>query len=310
MAKAIVTGAAGFIGSTLSDTLLEQGKDVIGIDCFTDYYERSTKEKNLESSKTHENFSFLELDLAEADLSDAFSGVDVVYHLAAQPGVRYSWENFDVYLKNNIKATQRVLEAAKESGSRVIFSSSSSVYGDAELPLTEDTKARPVSPYGASKLACEHLCRIYSESFKVPTVSLRYFTVYGPRQRPDMAINIFTHKILAGEPIKIYGSGEQTRDFTYVQDIVDGTIAAGESSLSNDILNIGGGSQIMLNDLISKIEKALGKEAKIEKEESQRGDMKHTKASLDRAKKDIGYEPKISIDEGIKRYTDWVVSNG
>ena len=231
--KAVVTGAAGFIGSHLSERLLADGHDVVGIDCFTDYYRRARKEQNLEVARSHRNFSFEELDLVDADLTAALEGADVVYHLAGQPGVRPSWgHQFDRYVRDNIIATQRLLEHLKESSlKRLVFAGSSSVYGDAEaFPTRESALPRPVSPYGVTKLAAEHLANLYTRNFGIPAVSVRYFTVYGPRQRPDMAFARFMRALADGEPIEVYGDGEQTREFTYVSDAVEGTVKAASAS--------------------------------------------------------------------------------
>ncbi|HAC46969.1 MAG TPA: UDP-glucose 4-epimerase, partial [Chloroflexi bacterium] len=227
--KVIVTGAAGFIGSHLSERLLADGHEVVGIDCFTDYYRRARKEQNLEAARSHRNFSFEELDLVDADLTAALEGADVVYHLAGQPGVRPSWgHQFDRYTRDNIIATQRLLEHLKGSHlKRLVFAGSSSVYGDAEaFPTRESALPRPVSPYGVTKLAAEHLAHLYTRNFDIPAVSVRYFTVYGPRQRPDMAFSRFMQALADGDPIEVFGDGEQTREFTYVSDAVEGTIKA------------------------------------------------------------------------------------
>ena len=213
--KALVTGCAGFIGSNLTDRLLDLGCEVIGIDCFTDYYSRTIKEANLSNALKDSNFKLREDDILH---TYKFPEVDYVFHLAAQAGVRASWgKSFEIYTKNNIEATQKLLEYYKDINiKKFVYSSSSSVYGDAKLPMKEDSLLKPISPYGASKLAAEHLCYLYWKNYNVPTVSLRYFTVYGPRQRPYMAIHKFINSILNDEQIAIFGNGEQTRDFTFV----------------------------------------------------------------------------------------------
>lgn len=307
--KALVTGAAGFIGSNLAETLLKKNYEVIGVDCFRDYYPRETKEKNLENLQKNENFKLIEADLSK-DTVKELENVEVVFHEAAQPGVRYSWENFENYLNDNILATQRLLETCKTSKPRIVFASSSSVYGNTDqLPMNETSKLNPISPYGVTKVACEKLLYAYNKSFKIPAVLLRYFTVYGPRQRPDMAINIFTRKLLNNEKIEIFGSGEQTRDFTFIEDIVNGTIFAGESDLNFEILNIGGGSKIPLKELVQKLEKTTGAKADIIYKEEQRGDMKSTYADISKAKELLGYEPKTKIEDGLKKYVEWFKSN-
>lgn len=283
--KTLVTGCAGFIGSNLTDYLLDNGISVVGIDCFSDYYSRQIKESNLSHAREHSKFTFLEQDLLKIDVFP--ENVDYVFHLAAQAGVRASWDdNFHTYTKNNIEATQRLLEFYKDRElEKFVYSSSSSVYGDVDLPMNEESVLKPVSPYGVSKLAGEHLTYLYWKNYGVPTVSLRYFTVYGPRQRPDMAINIFTRSLLEGQKILLYGDGEQTRDFTYVDDVVQSNILAARSDLAGEVFNIGGGNQVTVNDLIHHLEKTTGKRAKVKKLGKQRGDMKNTLADVSKVKK-------------------------
>ena len=238
--RVVVTGAAGFIGSHLTERLLANGHDVVGIDCFTDYYDRDLKEKNLEPSRAHARFTFAEIDLVDADLKPALDGAAIVYHLAGQPGVRPSWGNqFDQYVRDNVIATQRLLECLKGNPiQRFVFAGSSSVYGDAEMfPTKESALPRPVSPYGVTKLAAEHLTHLYTQNFGIPAVSVRYFTVYGPRQRPDMAFARFMEALSDGEEIEVYGDGEQTREFTYVSDAVEGTIRAAGADVVGQIFN-------------------------------------------------------------------------
>jgi len=305
--KVLVTGAAGFIGSNLAEALCKKDYSVIGVDCFTDYYPREIKENNLSSLKTEQKFEFIEEDLSLCDISKLLQGVSVVYHEAAQAGVRYSWDHFQKYIDNNIVATQRLLEACKTDKQRVVFASSSSVYGDVQtLPVKETTSLNPISPYGVTKVACEELLKIYNKSQGIPAAILRYFTVYGPKQRPDMAINIFTHKITNGELFEVFGDGSQSRDFTYVDDIAAGTIAAGESSKEFGIYNIGGGSTVTVTGLVDKLGELLGKEPKYKNIEEQKGDVKNTHADISKAKKDIGYAPKTKLDKGLQKYVDYI----
>ena len=302
--KALVTGCAGFIGSHLVDKLLEQGYEVIGIDCFTDYYQREIKEANVSNASNHNNFVFIEEDIMNMK---NFPAVDYVFHLAAQAGVRASWgKSFEIYTRNNIEATQKLLEFYKEGEiKKFVYASSSSVYGDAELPMKEDSLLKPVSPYGVTKLAGENLCYLYWKNYRVPTVSLRYFTVYGPRQRPDMAIHKFIKAIFKGDEITVFGDGTQTRDFTYVEDAVEANILAAKGNIIGEVFNIGGGSRIGVNDLIKKIEEIVGKKARIKYIEKQKGDVRDTLANVSKAKKELGWMPKVKIEEGLKRFTKW-----
>lgn len=309
MTRSIVTGAAGFAGSHLADRLLALGHDVTGIDCFTDYYSRAEKESNVAAARAHGRFTLIEADLASADLRPLIEGADAVYHIAGQAGVRPSWgERFDVYVRDNITATQRLLEAAKESGiRRFVFASSSSVYGNAdELPVTERALPRPVSPYGVTKLAAEHLCSLYATVHGVPCVSLRLFTVYGPRQRPDMAIRRFLEAARSGETVAVYGDGRQTRDFTYVGDVIDAMVQAAEAETPERVLNICGGSRISLADLIALIEDVTGRPLHVEREEAARGDARDTWGDNTLAREAIGYAPKVSLREGIEAAWRWV----
>ncbi len=305
MKKVLVTGAAGFIGSHLCEALLAKGIEVIGIDCFTDYYPRAIKEKNLSSFRNNPNFKFIEDNLLKVDLNYPLSGVDTVFHLAAQPGVRYSWENFQVYLENNIHATQKLLEACKEKKPQFVFASSSSVYGNAPLPITENVATMPISPYGLTKVSGENLCKLYAHEFKIPTIVLRYFTVYGPRQRPDMAIYKFFNSIINGKEVEVYGDGNQTRDMTYVSDIVDATILAGEFETDYLVFNIGSGIRTQLKEVIRTIEVLTGKKAKINYKPAAKGDMKDTWAEIGKAKAYLNYEPKIKLEEGLGKYLEW-----
>ena len=313
MTKSIVTGAAGFVGSTLVDRLLALGHDVTGIDCFTDYYSRADKDANLAAALAHERFRFLAQDLSDADLSALLDGAGVVFHSAGQAGVRPSWgTQFDGYVRHNIPATQRLLEAAKGSGiKRFVFTSSSSVYGNAdELPVTERALARPVSPYGVTKLAAEHLCSLYATVYGVPCVSLRLFTVYGPRQRPDMAIRRFLEAALSGETVAVYGDGNQTRDFTFVSDVVDAMLLASEAETPERVLNICGGSRISLAELLSLIEDVTGRTLRVEHQEAARGDARDTWGDNSLARKAIGFAPKVSLREGVEAAWRWLQERG
>ena len=299
--KALVTGCAGFIGSHLVDKLLELGYEVIGIDCFTDYYPGELKGKNVSNALNHKNFKFVKEDILEME---EFPEVDYVFHLAAQAGVRASWgKSFEIYSRNNIEATQRLLEFYKNRElKKFVYASSSSVYGDAELPMKEDSILKPVSPYGVTKLAGENLCYLYWKNYNVPTVSLRYFTVYGPRQRPDMAIHKFVKAILNDEEITVYGDGKQTRDFTYVDDAVEATILAAEDTIMGEVFNVGGGSRISVNELIEQIEIIVKHETKLKYGEKQRGDVGDTLADTSKAGKLLGWKPMTNIDKGLEKY--------
>ena len=302
--KALVTGCAGFIGSHLVDKLLEQGYEVIGVDCFTDYYPREIKEKNLSNALKNNNFKLIEEDILEMD---KFPDVDYVFHEAAQAGVRASWgKSFEIYTRNNIEATQKLLEFYKDRAiKKFVYASSSSVYGDAELPMREDSLLKPVSPYGVTKLAGENLCYLYWKNYGVPTISLRYFTVYGPRQRPDMAIHKFVKAIFKGDEIAVFGDGTQTRDFTYVDDAVEGNILAAESDSVGELFNVGGGSRISVNDLIKEMEKIVGYEARVEYIEKQKGDVRDTLADVSKAESILNWRAKIKIEEGLSSYIKW-----
>ena len=303
--KALVTGCAGFIGRTLTDRLLTDGYEVIGIDRFSDYYPRSIKENNLIFAMNHPHFTIIEEDIVEME---TFPEVDYVFHLAAQAGVRASWgKNFDIYTRDNIQATQRLLEFYKEKSlKKFVYSSSSSVYGDSELPMREDYKVQPVSPYGVSKLAAEHLCYLYWKNYEVPTISLRYFTVYGPRQRPDMGINKFVKAVLNGETITIYGDGHQTRDFTYIDDVVEANVLAATGDLKGEAINIGGGNRISVNELIGAIEQESGKTAILEHTEEQKGDVQDTWSDTQKAKTLLCWRSKVGIRDGLERYIFWI----
>ncbi|PID58062.1 UDP-glucose 4-epimerase [candidate division KSB3 bacterium] len=307
--KCVVTGAAGFLGSHISEKLLNMGAEVIGIDCFIDYYPRVLKERNLTNLRTHPHFTFIEKNLLDLNLKETLQGVEYIFHQAAQAGVRASWgRDFEIYTENNIKATQHLLEACKDLPiKRLTYASSSSVYGDVqEFPMRESMYTQPVSPYGVSKLAAEHLCYLYWKNFKVPTISLRYFTVYGPRQRPDMAFNRFITAMLKGETIHIYGDGEQTRDFTFFEDAVQANISSMTKGTLGGVYNIGGGSRVTVNYVLSVLENISGITPKVSYEGGQKGDVRHTFADTSRARAELHYEPAISIEEGLRREVEWL----
>jgi len=307
--KCLVSGAAGFIGSHLSEYLIAKGCEVTGIDSFMDYYPKSIKEANIATLKKDQKFEFVEASLLDTDLAELLKGVEVVFHQAAQAGVRASWgENFKVYSDNNILATQMLLEACTSNPvKKFIYASSSSVYGDTQdLPMKESSLPRPVSPYGVSKLAAEHLCWLYFRNFGVPTVSLRYFTVFGARQRPDMAFHRFFRWAIESKPIAVYGDGEQSRDFTHVNDIVEANWLASENGLPGEVFNIGGGSRISLNDVIPIIQDIVGREIEVRYEGTQKGDVRHTSADMTKARQKLGYEPKTPIEEGLRDEYAWV----
>ena len=299
--RALVTGAAGFIGSHLSRHLLDEGDEVLGLDCFTTYYAKERKEGNLAPFSSRPGFRFVEADLAETDLSPLLEGIDVVYHLAAQPGVRSSWgTGFSGYVRDNVLATQRLLEACiPASVGRFVAASSSSIYGDAEsLPTPESALPRPVSPYGVTKLAAEHLCGAYRATRALETASLRLFTVYGPGQRPDMAFSRLVSAALHGHPFEIYGDGEQTRDFTFVEDVARAFRACAGSGWCGTA-NIGGGSRTSLNDAIRIVESAAGP-IQIVREDNQRGDVRDTSADVSLARASFGWSPRVTLEEGLR----------
>lgn len=307
--KALVTGAAGFIGSHLTAGLLDRGVPVVGIDCFTDYYPRSFKESNLAVNAGKPGFEFVESTIADADLPALLADVTQVFHLAAQAGVRKSWgRDFQTYTENNVDASQQLLEACVGRPiEKFVYASSSSLYGDAErIPVTEDALPRPMSPYGVTKLAAEHLCHLYWANHRVPTTSVRYFTVYGPRQRPDMAFHRFIRAALTGQPITLYGDGEQTRDFTYVSDAVAATMAAGDRGVPGRAYNIGGGSRVSINHVLAIIERLAGHPLNVAREGTQKGDVRDTYADTSLARADLGFSPQVSLEQGLEAEYRWL----
>jgi UDP-glucose 4-epimerase len=305
-----VTGAAGFIGSHLTETCLQRGWRVTAVDSFTDYYPRSIKAENAAAAQGHPNCTWLELDLATAPLEPLLADVDIIFHLAAQAGVRASWgTQFDIYTVNNVTVVQRLLEAARHAAlQKFVFASSSSVYGDAATrPTPESAAPSPVSPYGATKVLGEHLASLYWKSYGVPVVSLRYFTVYGPRQRPDMAFHRLIDAALTGGEVAIFGDGRQMRDFTFVSDIVEGTLSAGEHGRSGGVYNLGGGNSIALLDAIAAISDIAGSAPSLRFTERQRGDARDTTADASKAAAELLFSPRQSLQEGLRQQIKWQV---
>ncbi|MBI5878126.1 MAG: NAD-dependent epimerase/dehydratase family protein [Chloroflexi bacterium] len=315
MSLCLVTGAAGFVGSTLSERLLTDGHTVVGIDCFTDYYARDVKESNLATLRRHPRFTLIERNLATGDLSDVIDGVDAVFHQAGQPGVLPSWGRlFDQYVTNNIIATQRLLEALKGRPlQRFVFASSSTVYGETpDLPVRETSLPRPIVPYGVTKLAAEHLVNMYHLNFGLPAVILRYFSVYGPRQRPDMALHKFINAIARGETIQIRGDGEQTRDATYVDDIVEANVLAlraGDGVLGS-VFNIGGGESASVNQIIQHMEQIIERAAVTTHVPTQPGELRHQWANTSRAHDALGFAPHMPFSQGLRHQIEWQIGGG
>jgi UDP-glucose 4-epimerase len=313
-ARCLVTGAAGFIGSHLCERLLDARADVIGVDCFTDYYSPALKRRHLASVTGRPGFNLVDVDLARADLAPLLEGVDVIFHLAAQTGVRTSWgADFSLYLERNLLVTQRLVEAmiAVVPAARLVFSSSSSVYGDAKcLPTREETERRPVSPYGLTKVACEDLLGIYSAAYDLRWLALRYFTVYGPRQRPDMAFHRLLTAALTGGSFTIFGDGRQERDVTYVSDIVAATIAAGAAvDVSGECINIGAGRTVALSEVLTYVRSFAAPGFTLQYAKMERGDARATGASIDKARCLLAYTPQVEWREGIERQRREVEAN-
>lgn len=311
MATHIVTGVAGFIGSHLAEALVQQGINVIGIDQFNDYYDPQLKYQNIANLKEFPNFKLIKADIEELDWSELLQSVEVVYHQAAQAGVRASWgQGFVNYTAKNINATQIILEGAKQVKTlkRIIYASSSSIYGNAAtMPTPENLCPQPVSPYGITKLAGERLCWLYQQNFGVPTTALRYFTVYGPRHRPDMAFHKFFKAAIEDQAISIYGDGQQTRDYTYVGDIVAANIAAVQiPEAIGQVFNIGGGSRVTLMQLLDIMERVIGHPIRKNYVEKAKGDARHTSADITKAKTILGYTPQVSLAEGLTKEWEWI----
>ena len=310
--KVVVTGAAGFIGSHVCEALIAQGQQVVGVDNFDPFYPRAIKEGNLKSLRSHPAFRLVEADVARDALP--MDGVAAVLHLAAKAGVRPSLEAPAAYAEANVTGTARVLDAARRAGvGRVVFGSSSSVYGDATpAPFAEDAPAlEPISPYAATKRAAELLAHAFAHLYPMRIICLRFFTVFGPRQRPDLAIHRFTDSIARGHPVRMHGDGSSERDYTYISDCVDGVLAAlarteaAGAAGSVELLNIGGGERVRLDRLIALIARALGREARIERHPDQPGDVRLTDADLHRAERALGYRPRVGIEEGIRNFVRW-----
>ena len=311
LSRALVTGCAGFIGSHLTESLLADGVEVVGVDCFNDNYGRALKLRNLERAQEWERFQFIPADLARGDLADLVSEVDCVFHLAAEPGVRLSWSaRFETYVRNNLLATHHLLDACRLAGGpRLTYASSSSIYGEAEsLPTRESAVPHPYSPYGVTKLAAEHLCLAYGANYGLPVVALRYFSVYGPRQRPDMAFTRFCEAILEGEAVTVYGDGKQVRDFTFVGDVVNVTRRA---AVSEDCIgkayNIGAGSRIGLADAIELLGEIAQQPVRVEHTQAQAGDVRATGADTELAARDLGFAPQTSLEEGLTAQFEWAL---
>jgi UDP-glucose 4-epimerase len=309
--KAVVTGCAGFVGSHLAESLLADDHMVVGVDCLTPNYAREVKMRNLDLLRDRDTFRFLGFDLTRAPLDELVADCDCIFHLAAEAGVRTSWgDHFESYTQRNVLATQRLLEAAKaRPGTRLVYASSSSIYGDAErLPTPEDTTPKPFSPYGVTKLAAEHLCALYHANYGLETVALRYFSVYGPRQRPDMAFNRFCRAALRNEPLTVFGDGDQTRDFTFVADVIAATKAAAVSpAAAGRVYNVGGGSRVSVNEALVLIAAFAGRPLDVRRVERERGDVRDTGAGISRAAAELGYRPATSIDAGLKAEFDWML---
>jgi len=306
--KALVTGVAGFIGSHLAERLLDDGHEVVGIDAFTEYYRPSLKRLNLETLLQTPHFRLLEADLAQMNIARYIDESDVVFHLAGEPGVRSSWgSGFSTYLRRNILTTQQILEGARGRNlTKFVFASSSSVYGQVErLPVREEDRLRPVSPYGVSKLAAENLCFAYLHNYDVPTVALRFFTVYGPRQRPDMLISRVITSLREGTPVVLFGTGEQTRDFTYVADAVEATVRAAFSEVVGEAINVAGGARTSILQLITELGSLVQKPVVLQRQAAQAGDVQDTEAELTRARLLLNYEPKTELASGLREQVKW-----
>lgn len=308
--RVLVTGAAGFIGSRLSARLLADGHEVVGVDAWRPYYDLDQKRANLARLSGQAGFRLEEVDLVDGDLAPLVDGVELVYHQAAQPGVRRSWGEFPVYVRDNVEATQRLLAACVDSPSltRFVYASSSSVYGNAKVfPVTEETLPAPRSPYGVTKLAAEHLTSLYAANFGVPTASLRYFTVYGPGQRPDMAIHRMVRSALSGEPFPLFGDGSHVRDFTFVDDIVEANVLTGTGDVApGSVFNVAGGGATTVSELLELVGEAVGRAVPLDRQAEQPGDVRETNGSTDAIRAATGWTPRVAIAEGVRAEADWL----
>jgi len=310
--KILVTGGAGFIGSNLVDRLISMGENVTIIDNFDNYYSSKIKRENVQHNVKKKNFELIKDDIRNSKvLTDALKDVEIVFHLAARPGVRPSIKNPKLYHEVNVSGTLNFLNACLNSSvKKIIYSSSSSVYGEPEyLPIDENHPTQPISPYGMTKLAGEEYCRAFSKIYGLNIISLRYFTVFGPRQRPDMAIAKFTKLLLKGKPPEVYGDGEQTRDFTYIDNVVDANILAMKSKIKWNVFNIGGGERISVNQLLKMLNIACKTDIKSIHTSRKEGDISHTWANIEKARKILSYEPRIDIKNGIKKHVEWIKMN-
>ncbi len=303
--KCLVTGAAGFIGSHLCERLLRDGCEVVGVDAFIPYYPQAVKEDNLVGPRSYRSFRMAQVDLREAPLNDLVDGVETVFHLAAMPGLPRSWTDFTLYESCNVTATQRLIAAAGECKTlkRFIYASTSSVYGrygsgDESLPV------RPISPYGVTKFAAEQLCRAYADEFDLPLVVLRYFSVYGPRQRPDMGYHKFVNALLSDDAITVFGDGQQVRGNTYIDDCIAATVAAIDANVG-EVYNVGGGETASVWDILRKLETTIGRSARVVRAAARAGDQRHTTADTTKLKRHLGWQPKVGLDEGLTRQVDW-----
>jgi UDP-glucuronate 4-epimerase len=299
----VVTGAAGFVGSHLAEALVSVGHEVVAIDCFTDYYDPALKEENADAA----GLVVVRRDLAEEALD--LDGVDGVFHLAAQPGVRTSWgDDFDLYVKRNVLATRHVLDAAVEARTRIVLASSSSVYGDAEsFPTREDALPRPISPYGVTKLAGEHLAYAYTRNSGLDCVLLRYFTIYGPRQRPDMAFARMLNALAEGRAFTLYGDGAQSRDFTYVDDAVSAAVAAMERAPAGAVYNVGGGSEATMRETIELVERVGDAQLELDRQPTAAGDARRTSADTARIRSALGWTPQTTLEDGLRAQWEWLL---
>jgi UDP-glucose 4-epimerase len=308
--KAVVTGCAGFIGSHLTESLLADGVEVVGVDCFNDNYARQQKLANLAQAREWVHFDFVPVDLTRGRVDDLVADADVVFHLAAEPGVRPSWgDRFDTYVRNNLLATQLLLESVRSAPERrFVYASSSSVYGEADIfPTSESAAVRPHSPYGVTKLSAEHLCFAYRSNLGLDVVALRYFSVYGPRQRPDMAFHRFCRAALEGRPLLVFGDGEQSRDFTHVDDVVRATRAAATARRFDErVFNIGGGSRVTLNQTLKILTEIAGKTLEVVHGGREQGDVRDTGADIGRARRVLGFDPAVKLEQGLAAEFEWM----